>query len=136
MGAFKFKLISILISFGLISGAGIGALLYYVFPQFCPDLNWYAGTVFFFLTLEVLLMGFIISKSETSTSKKMVNVYMLAKVVKMLLSLVFVAVYVLVVKTNVTNFVLVFIVFYMLYLFIETFLFSKLEQQLKGKNNS
>ena len=134
MNPFKSKLLVTLIAFGLIAGAGIGALLYYVFPQFYP--NWYFGIMFFFLILEVILMNFVVSKSGKVSSKKMVNIYMLSKVVKMILSLIFVAIYALAVKVNITSFVLVFIIFYVLYLFIETFLYSKLERQLKEKNNN
>lgn len=134
MNLFKSQLLGILVAFGLIIGALVGALLYYVFPQFYPD--WYFGIVFFFLIMEVVIMNFVISKSAKVDSKKMVNVYMLTKVVKILVSLVFIAIYALTVKENIKNFVIVFIAFYVLYLFLETALFSKIEKHLKEKKSN
>lgn len=134
MDSFRTKLITILIAFGLVAGGGIGALLYYVLPQFYP--NWYLGIVFFFLITESLLIAYVVKSSQTATQKKMVNIYMLAKVVKMILALFFIAIYALTVKENIKSFVVVFIVFYGLYLGIETYMFSKIEKYMKEKNNT
>jgi len=133
MDLFKAKLITTLVAFGLVAGAAIGALLYYVFPQFYP--NWYFEIVFFFIVLESALMSFVVSSSKTSSSKKMVNVYMLTKVIKVIVSLIFITIYALAVKENIKSFVLVFISFYVLYIIAETYLFSKIEKRLKGNNN-
>lgn len=134
MDVLKVKLIIFIISFSLITGGLIGGLLYYVFPQFFP--NWYFQIVFFFLIIESLLMNFVATKRKSASSKKMVNVYMLCKVVKILTSLVFITIYALVVKENIKSFVLVFVVFYGLYLFFETYLFSKIEKELKEKQQT
>jgi hypothetical protein len=64
----------------------------------------------------------------------MVNIYLLAKIIKMLAALFFVAIYALAVKTGITDFALVFAVFYALYLFIETYLYAKIEKKLRIKN--
>lgn len=129
MDAFRVRLLTLVIAFGLILGAGAGLLLYYVFPQFYP--NWYLGIVFFFLVIELVAMNFVITSSRKASSKKMVNVYMMAKVIKMLASLMFVTIYYAAVKENIKSFILVFIVFYALYLGFETYLFSKVEKELK-----
>lgn len=134
MDVFKVRLVTIVLAFGLITGAAIGALLYYVLPQFYPA--WYFQIVFFFLILESLLMYFVASGSKNVTSKKMVNIYMLSKVIKIIASLGFIAIYAIAVKENVKNFVLIFVVFYALYLFLEIFLFSKIEKRLKDKNTT
>jgi hypothetical protein len=129
MDLFRLKLIFGLLAFGLIAGAVAGALLHYAFPQFYPD--WYLGIVFFFLILETLLVGFVASKSLSASPKQMVNVYLLAKVVKMLAALAFIALYALTVKERITNFVLVFAIFYALYLIVETYLYAKIEKKSK-----
>jgi len=131
---FKAKIITSLVAIGLISSAILGLLLYYVLPQFYSD--WYFEVLLFFLVLETALVSFVISGSKTATSKKMVNVYLLSKVVKMLASLVFVAIYMFAVKENIRNFILTFIAFYAIYLGIETFLFSKIEHHLKETKKS
>lgn len=129
MDTFKAKLLTQVLAFGLILGAGSGLLLYYVLPQFYPD--WYLGIVFFFIVIELIAINFVVTSSRKASSKKMVNVYMMAKVIKMLASLVFIVIYYAAVKENIKNFILVFIVFYALYLFFETYLFSKIEKELK-----
>jgi len=130
MDSLKVRLLLAVIAFALISGALVGALLHYVLPQFYPD--WFFGIVFFFLIAESLVMFYVASNAQKVSSKKMVNLYMLAKVAKILASLVFIMIaYALTGKENIRNFVLVFIVFYGLYLFFETFLFSKIERELK-----
>lgn len=129
MDTFKAKLLTQVLAFGLILGAGAGLLLYYVLPQFYP--NWYLGIVFFFIAIELIAINFVVASSRKASSKKMVNVYMMAKVIKMLASLGFVVVYYAAVKENIKSFILVFIVFYALYLFFETYLFSKVEKELK-----
>jgi len=129
MDLFKAKLLSTLFVFGLVVSGGIWTLLYYIFPQFYP--NWYFEIAFFFLIVETILVNFVVSVSKTASSKKMVNVYLLSKVAKIIFSLIFATVYILVVKENIKNFVLIFVIFYALYLGIETFLFSKIERHIK-----
>jgi len=121
-----------MIAFGCIISACIGAGLYYFYPAF--DWNWFAGIVIFFLILEPLIMSLVESSSHKKEKKQMVNIYMLTKVIKVIASLIFIAVYVLAVKENVKVFVAVFILFYLMYLICETALFMKVERHLKEKN--
>jgi len=123
-----------MIASGMIISACIGIGLYLIQPSF--DWNWFAVILLFFLVLEPLMMSLVENGSRKKDKKQMVNVYMLTKVVKVLASLVFIAVYVLAVKENVKVFVTVFILFYILYLIVETLLFLNLEKHLKEKNNS
>ena len=134
MEVFRVKLVTIVLAFGLIAGAGIGAFLYYLLPQFFP--NWYFQIVFFFIILQSVLIYFVASSSEKVSSQKMVNLYLLAKVIKIITSLGFITIYALAVKENIKSFVLVFIVFYLLYLFLETLLHSKIEKRIKSKNTT
>lgn len=132
MDSLKVRLLLATTAFSLISGALVGALLHYVLPQFYPDFFW--GIVLFFFVIESFVIWYVASKAQKATSAKMVNLYMLAKVIKILVSLIFIVIYYASGgKENIKNFILVFIVFYGLYLFFETFLFSKIEKQLKNK---
>lgn len=134
MNAFKTRLLIYLLALGLISGALIGGLLYYVFPAFFP--SWFFEIIAFFLLIEAIIINLIENSSRRDSAKKMLNMYMLAKVVKMLTSLFFVTIYALAVKDNIKNFVLIFMTFYLVFTGIETFLFSKIERHIKEKNNS
>lgn len=131
MDFFKAKLITSLIAFGLIVGALIGALLYYQFPQYYP--NWYEGILLFFLVLESLVISYVVSASRKVTQRQMLNTYMLTKVIKVFAALIFVGAYALIVKENIKSFVLVFMIFYLLFLGMESILFLRIEKRLKNK---
>lgn len=131
MDFFKAKLISSLLAFGLILGALLGLLLYYQFPQYYP--NWYEGILLFFLVLESLILSYVESTSRKATQRQMLNTYMLTKVIKIFAALMFVGAYALVVKENMKSFVLVFMIFYLLFLGMESILFLKIEKRLKNK---
>lgn len=93
---------------------------------------WLIAIFAFFVLAETLLVSMAYTKSRTATSKQMVNVYMLSKVLKIVLSLVFVLIYFVIERTfQFKNFAIVFIIFYLLFLFIETFFFTRIEKQLK-----
>jgi len=131
MDSLKVRLILSVIGFALISGAVIGAVLYYLLPQFYPA--FFFLIVGFFAVVESAVVWYVAGRASKATSGKMVNVYMLSKVVKILVSLVFITIYAIAVKEGIKNFVLVFVVFYALFLFFETFLFSRIERILKSK---
>lgn len=134
MDLFNAKLVTYTIAFGLIISACIGGGLYYFYPQF--NWNWFLGITSFFLILESVLIYFVSKKSLGTEKKKMVNLYMLTKVVKVLASLIFIVTYILAVKQDTKVFVIVFILFYLLYLATETLLFVKIEKHIKEKNSS
>lgn len=131
MDFFKAKLITSLVAFGLIIGAIVGALLYYQFPQYYP--NWFEGILAFFLVLESLIISFAVSSSKKVTQRQMLNTYMLTKVIKIFAALIFVGAYAIIVKENIKSFVLVFMIFYLLFLAMESVLFLKIEKRLKNK---
>lgn len=131
MDFFRPKLVFIALSFGLIISALIGGLLYYVFPNYYP--NWFEAIIIFFLILEPLVVVYVEATSRKATQRQLLNTYMLTKVIKIFASLIFVAIYALVVKEGIKSFVLIFMSFYILYLFIETFIFMKIEKRLKEK---
>lgn len=125
------KLVTSLIAFGLIAGALIGALLYYKFPDYYP--GWYEGILSFFLVLESLLLVYVESVSRKATQRQMLNTYMLTKVIKVFAALIFIGSYAIIVKENIKSFVLVFMIFYLLFLAMESILFLKIEKRLKSK---
>ena len=129
MDFFKAKLITSTLAFGLIAGALIGVLLYYQFPQYYP--HWYEGILFFFLILESLILIYVESASRKVTSRQMLNTYMLTKVIKIFAALIFVGAYAMIVKENIKSFILIFMIFYLLFLAFEAYLFTKIEKRIK-----
>lgn len=128
---FKAKLIVSLIVFGVVIGALIQALLNYQFPQYYP--NWYEGILLFFLLMESFILAYVESASRKVTQRQMLNTYMLTKVVKIFAALIFVGAYKIAVDENIKSFVLVFMIFYLLFLAFEAYLFLKIEKRLKKK---
>lgn len=131
MNSFKTKLIASMLAYGCTIGAALGAILYYVFPTFYP--NWYLGILAFFLVVEPLIILFVEKSSHTSTPKQLLNAYMLTKVIKTVASLMFIAIYAIAVKEEIKSFVLTFMILYMLFLAVETILFTRIEKRLKEK---
>lgn len=133
MDTFKARITTYAIALGLIASACIGAGLYYFQPLF--NWNWFVAIFVFFLIVESAIIYLVSSRSMYTEKKKMVNLYMLTKTVKLVASLIFISLYILIVKQDIKVFVSVFILFYLLYLVIETRLFIKIEKHIKEKDN-
>lgn len=132
MDTFNNKLIIYTISLGLILSGCIGLILFYFFPS-AINWNWYIAIVSYFLIIETCIILYVNKSSQTKDKKQMVNVYMLTKVAKILSSLVLIAIFAFKDKEHLKNFVIIYIVFYLLYLAIETFMFVKIEKHIKEK---
>lgn len=131
MDFFRAKLVASMLAFGLIIGALIGALLYYYFPQWYP--NWFEGILLFFLGIESFILIYVEASSRKVTQRQMLNTYMLTKVVKVFAALIFVGAYAIAIKESIKSFVLIFMIFYLLFLGMESILFLQIEKRLKKK---
>ena len=129
MGLTKSRLIISIIALALLIGAAIGGVLYFVHPAF--NLNWFVAILLFFLVQESLLLSLVESYSRKEDKKQLVNIYMLTKVIKLFTAIIFILAYVFTDNTDLKSFVAVFISFALLFLAAETFLFFKLEKQIK-----
>ncbi|MFV0538882.1 MAG: hypothetical protein ACK5M3_16185 [Dysgonomonas sp.] len=135
MNSYKTRLILALTGYGLLAGAAVACILHYFFPGF--SWNWFMAIFIFFLTLESLIINLAVNNSQKKDSKKLVNIYMLAKVVKIISSLVFILVYFIIERTNnLKTFAVTFIGFYLLFLFAETFLLTTIEKHIKKESNN
>ena len=133
MNTFKAKLITGLIGYGLIAAGCMAVILHNVL-MISFDWNWFFATLVFFLLIESLLVSMVISNSSSKDNKRLINIYMLAKVIKIISSLAFILIYFIVAgRAELKIFIIVYIVFYLLFLIAETYLFSKIEKQIKSK---
>lgn len=130
MDVFKTKLITYTIGYGLLISGCIGLVLFYFFPDLI-DWNWFVSIILYFLVIETGIMLYVNSSSRTKGKKQMVNVYMLTKVIKILVSLVVIGIFAFNNKEHLKGFIVVFILFYLLYLAVETSLFVKIEKHIK-----
>lgn len=133
MNSFKSKLVATMLAYGCVIGAGLGAILYYVFPSFYPSS--FIWILLFFLVVEPLILLFVEKSSHTANPKQLLNAYLMTKVIKTVATLAVIAIYAIAVKENVKSFVLTFMILYMLFLAVETILFTRIEKRLKEKQN-
>lgn len=85
--------------------------------------------IFFFVVGVVLLL--ILGKAVKSDSKNIIKKYMVMKVAKVICSLILVVIYWVVNKADIYNFAVMFIIYYLLFLIIETYMLLKLEKWMK-----
>lgn len=132
MNSFKLKILGYLLGLGLIVGSILGAVLYFQFPEYYP--NWFVEILVFFLLIESIILSYVESVSHQKESpRKLLNAYLISKIMKIFGGGIFVLIYYASVKEGFTNFVLVFVAFYLIFMAIETVLFSKIERQIKQK---
>lgn len=131
MNAFTTRYILLLTSFLMIAGGGVGALMYYIFPQYYPQ--WFGGIIAFFFLTESVMVYIVEKESLRQDARKLVNLYMGIRVSKLLLALAFILVYALVVKEGIKSFVLIFMLIYFLCIIFDTYYFSKIEKRIKEK---
>jgi preprotein translocase subunit SecY len=85
-----------------------------------------------FTVIEIVSVWLIEMKSKKIAPRKSINLLMGIKTGKILLTLLFVAVYALAVKAEVQRFLTVFLVLYFIYLFSNTFYLTHREKKLKA----
>lgn len=135
MNSFKARLFSGLIGYGLLVGAIGAVILHNYFPVF--SWNWYSAILIFFIIVETFILNLVEKNSHSEDKNRMVNIYTLTKAIKIILSLVFVLIYYIIERSyNIKMFIIIYIVFYLLFLIAETFLFAKVEKHIKMKNNN
>lgn len=132
MNSFKARLFSGLIGYSLLVGAIIAIILHSYFPGF--SWNWYLGIFIFFMVVETFILNLVEKNSHSEDKKRLVNIYTLTKVIKIVLSLIFVLTYYIIERTyNLKMFIIIYIVFYILFLIAETFLFTRVEKHIKNE---
>ena len=91
----------------------------------------FALLLFFFYELFVIL--FTERKSETISSRQSVNLFLGFKAGKIVLSLLFIALYAIIVKVEIKQFIWVFLAIYLIYLLFDTLYLTNREKSLKTK---
>ena len=88
-----------------------------------------------FIPLVFYFSGIVLVQTlyrlDKTNPRKLVNVYMLLKLLKMVIGGIMALIYLLVLHTPLKPFILVFAAFYMLYILFETYVFYSFEKQIK-----
>jgi len=86
-----------------------------------------------FFLYEMLVILFMESKGDTLNPRQSINLFLGFKAGKIILSLLFIAVYVIFVKVELLRFTGVFIALYLIYLLFDTLYWIRREKSLKAK---
>ncbi len=114
----------------------IGWSIWWVLSTFLSEnyFSWYPLIPTFFYIMGMILI-IVITRKTKCTQLKTVNIYMLLKLSKLVLSLLILGFYFLFIKDNKQTFALIFGGYYLLYLGLETYFLYSAEKILK-KNSS
>ena len=122
------KFILILTAVILITGFGLKYLITEALPQYSFSAFTSIPVFFFLLGLGLI---YTLTGINNTDGKKLVNKYMLMRVIKVLSSLAFLLIYWLINKREIKNFAVAFIVFYMIFLIFETWVYLQVEKNMK-----
>ena len=114
----------------LITGFGIWFILKQFFPQILLE-SYYIVPLFFYILGLIFILQFKRTPREAS---KMVNMHLMTRSIKIFTSLGVILVYWALNKTNVRNFAIIFIIFYLITLIWETYIYLRIEKYIKYKD--
>jgi hypothetical protein len=109
-------------------GWGGWGILKSLFPS--ETFTWYPyiPCVFFVMGISTIL---ILLKNYKIEAKKLVNVYMVLKLVKLVMAMFYLLAFYFIVRKDIRVFGFVFAAFYAIYIGIETYIFYSIEKQIK-----
>ena len=112
----------------LLFGWGGWVILKNIFPN--EQFSWYLYIpIMFFLMGNLLII--ILAKNYKLEAKKLVNLYMVIKLVKLVTAMIYILAFYFVVKDDLRAFGLVFAAFYAIYIACEFYIFYSIEKQIK-----
>jgi len=88
----------------------------------------YIPCVFFLMGISMIL---ILAKNYKREAKKLVNIYMVLKLVKLVMAMVYLLAFYFIVKDDIRVFGIVFAAYYGIYIGLETGIFYLIEKQIK-----
>ncbi|MDD3967824.1 MAG: hypothetical protein WC112_03630 [Proteiniphilum sp.] len=112
-----------------LTGAGIWLLVDAFFPRLLVR-GFVVIPIFFYLLGIVFITQF--RNSAVTHPVKMVNLYMLLKMIKIFISFAIILIYWLIHQTNVRSFAILFLIFYLLDLLWETYIYLRMEKYIKN----
>lgn len=118
------KFILILTLFILVVGFGSWLVLIHFFPQ----LAFYDYPIIplFFYVIGIISI-YILTGLKIDKSNKLLNTFMLLRGIKMFLAIVLATIYWLLDREEIRSFAIMLVVFYLCYLFLETYIYVKIE---------
>ena len=112
----------------LVAAWGFWWLQTVLIPTGAIDAYPFIPLVFYFSGIVLVQTLYRLDKTNP---RKLVNVYMLLKLLKMVIGGIMALIYLLVLHAPLKPFIIVFAAFYMLYILFETYVFYSFEKQIK-----
>ena len=130
MQKLSIRLMSLFALVMLASGWGGRGILKNFFPNL--ELIWYPyiPVVFFVLGIGTI---FMLAKNYKLEGKKLVNLYMIVKLIKMFVAMGYVLGFYFIVRADLRIFGIVFAAFYAIYIACEFYIFYSIEKQIKNE---
>ena len=113
----------------------VGSLIHF-WNVFFDDVRlcfWVFSAIIIFFLYEMIVVALIGKKSKTLTAKQSINFFLGLKVGKIIISLLFIGVFIIAVNVELKRFILVFISLYLVYLLFDTLYLACWEKELKNK---
>ncbi|MFA7492040.1 MAG: hypothetical protein WCZ43_00765 [Proteiniphilum sp.] len=115
----------------LITGFGMWFILDKYFPETMID-YYYIVPLFFYLMGLIFISQF--RRTPINNPQKMVNLYMLMRMIKIFLSVMLILIYWFLDKPHIRNFTIIFVIFYLINLIWETYIYMRMELYFKYKD--
>ena len=133
MKKLRLKFIILLTIFVIIVGFGSWLVLIHFFPSFA-FLD-YPIIPFFFFTVGIISI-YVLTGLKIDSNNKLLNTFMLIRGIKMSLALILALVYWKIDRAEIKSFAIMLVAFYLCYLFLETYIYVKLETWNKANLTS
>lgn len=94
--------------------------------------HYYIVPLFFYLLGVVFIIQF--RRTPVNEPKKMVNLYMLMRMIKIFMSVILILIYWFLDKPHIRSFAIIFVIFYLINLIWETYIYMRMELYFKYKD--
>lgn len=114
----------------LLAGVGMWIILKLFFPEMLLD-SYFIIPVFFYVLGLIFILQF---KRTPRQAGKVINVFMLLRTFKIFTSFILILIYWAYDKSNIRDFAILFIIFYLISLIWETYIYLRMEKYMKFKD--
>lgn len=129
----KWRLTGLITFINVVLGVALGGLLYTIWPS--HYFRWYPSIPLFYWVMG-LAMAFFLDQVKKKHGDMIVTIYMIVRLCKFLIALVFLWFYATLIGEHVRSFGLTLMLFYFIYLVLETYTFYLYEKRrIKHKDD-
>lgn len=115
----------------LLAGVGMWIILKLFFPEMLVN-SFIVIPLFFYVLGLIFILQF---KRTPRQAVKVINVFMIIRTFKIFTSFILILIYWALDKTNIRNFAILFIIFYLISLVWETYIYLRMEKYMKYKDD-